>query len=293
MIVKFNLVFIVVFLIGLAAAATVSHQLLQRNAREEIVQNARLLMESALATRSYTSTQVGPLLQTQMKYTFLPQSVPAYSATEVFNGVRKAFPQYDYKEATINPTNPLNRANDWEADIVKQFRATAHTEMVGERDTPTGRSFYIARPIEVKAQSCLSCHSTVAAAPRTLVDRYGPANGFGWKMNEVIGAQIVSVPTEVPVARANAAFQTFMGSLTAVFALVFVALNVMLWYMVIRPVTRLSRLADQLSQGECLEAPDLEVKSRDEIGVLTQSFNRMKKSLVETMQMLEGSSRPA
>ena len=293
MIVKFNLVFIVVFLIGLAAAATVSHQLLQRNAREEIVQNARLLMESALATRSYTSTQVGPLLQTQMKYSFLPQSVPAYSATEVFNGVRKAFPQYDYKEATINPTNPLNRANDWEADIVKQFRATANTEMVGERDTPTGRSFYIARPIEVKAQSCLSCHSTVAAAPRTLVDRYGPANGFGWKMNEVIGAQIVSVPTEVPVARANAAFRTFMGSLTLVFALVFVALNVMLWYTVIRPVTRLSRLADQLSQGECLEAPDLEVKSGDEIGVLTQSFNRMKKSLVETMQMLEAPARPA
>jgi protein-histidine pros-kinase len=293
MIVKFNLVFIVVFLIGLAAAATVSHQLLQRNAREEIVQNARLLMESALATRAYTSTQVGPLLQTQMKYSFLPQSVPAYSATEVFNGVRKSFPQYDYKEATINPTNPLNRANDWEADIVKQFRATASTEMVGERETPTGRSFYIARPIEVKAQSCLSCHSTVSAAPRTLVDRYGPANGFGWKMNEVIGAQIVSVPTEVPVARANAAFRTFMGSLTLVFALVFVALNVMLWYTVIRPVTRLSRLADQLSQGECLEAPDLEVKSGDEIGVLTQSFNRMKKSLVETMQMLEAPARPA
>jgi protein-histidine pros-kinase len=293
MIVKFNLVFIVVFLIGLAAAATVSHQLLQRNAREEIVQNARLLMESALATRAYTSTQVGPLLQTQMKYSFLPQSVPAYSATEVFNGVRKSFPQYDYKEATINPTNPLNRANDWEADIVKQFRATASTEMVGERETPTGRSFYIARPIEVKAQSCLSCHSTVSAAPRTLVDRYGPANGFGWKMNEVIGAQIVSVPTEVPVARANAAFRTFMGSLTLVFALVFVALNIMLWYTVIRPVTRLSRLADQLSQGECLEAPDLEVKSGDEIGVLTQSFNRMKKSLVETMQMLEAPARPA
>ena len=293
MIVKFNLVFIVVFLIGLAAAATVSHQLLQRNAREEIVQNARLLMESALATRAYTSTQVGPLLQTQMKYSFLPQSVPAYSATEVFNGVRKAFPQYDYKEATINPTNPLNRANDWEADIVKQFRASASHEMVGERETPTGRSFYIARPIEVKAQSCLSCHSTVAAAPRTLVERYGPANGFGWKMNEVIGAQIVSVPTEVPVARANAAFRAFMGSLTLVFALVFVALNVMLWYMVVRPVTRLSRLADQLSQGECLEAPDLEVKSGDEIGVLTQSFNRMKKSLVQTMQMLETSARPA
>src|SRR5262245_46512523 len=138
LIVKFNLVFIVVFLLGLAAAGYVSQELLQRNARDEIVQSARLVMESALANRAYTSTQVGPLLQTQMKYSFLPQSVPAYSATEVFNGVRKAFPQYDYKEATINPTNPLNRANDWEADIVKQFRANASTEMVRSEERRVG-----------------------------------------------------------------------------------------------------------------------------------------------------------
>ena len=288
LIVKFNLVFILVFLLGLAAAGYVSHELLQKNARDEIVQSARLVMESALANRAYTSTQVGPLLQTQMKYSFLPQSVPAYSATEVFNGLRKKFPEYAYKEATLNPTNPRNRANDWEADIVHQFRNAAETpEMVGERDTPSGKSFYIARPIQIKQESCLACHSTVDAAPKTLVDKYGPANGFGWKLNEVIGAQIVSVPTDVPIARANRAFKTFMVSLTAVFGFIFVVLNFMLWYMVIRPVTRLSRLADQVSQGENMEAPDFPVKTHDEIGVLTQSFNRMKKSLVQAMKMLE------
>jgi protein-histidine pros-kinase len=288
LIVKFNLVFILVFLLGLGAAATVSDQLLQKNARDEIVLNARLVMESALAARAYTSTQVGPLLQTQMKYTFLPQSVPAYSANEIFDVVRKKFPEYSYKEAVLNPTNPRNRANDWEADIVHQFRnGSDHPELVGERDTPTGKSFYIARPMQIKAQACLFCHSTVDAAPRTLVEKYGPANGFGWKMNEIIGAQIVSVPTDVPIERANRAFRTFMVSLTVVFALIFLALNLMLWYMVIRPVTRLSRLADQVSQGENMDAPDFEVKSRDEIGVLTQSFNRMKKSLVQAMKMLE------
>ena len=159
--------------------------------------------------------------------------------------------------------------------------------MVGERDTPSGRSFYIARPIQIKNEACLACHSTVDAAPKTLVDRYGPANGFGWRLNEVIGAQIVSVPTDVPIARANKAFRTFMVSLTVVFAVIFVVLNLMLWYTVIRPVTRLSRLSDQVSQGENMEAPDFEVKTRDEIGVLTQSFNRMKKSLVQAMKMLE------
>ena len=288
LIVKFNLVFIVVFLLGLAAAAYVSNRLLQKNARDEIVQIARLVIESALATRAYTSTQVGPLLQTQMKYSFLPQSVPSYSAIEVFNTLQKKFPEYAYKEATLNPTNPRDRANDWEADIVNQFRnASGTAEIVGERDTPSGKSFYIARPLQIKAEACLYCHSTVDAAPKTLVDKYGPANGFGWQLNEIIGAQIVSVPTDVPIARANKAFQTFMVSLTAVFAFIFVVLNLMLWYLVIRPVTRLSRLADQVSQGENMAAPDFEVTSRDEIGVLTQSFNRMKKSLVEAMKMLE------
>lgn len=289
LVIKFNLVFLLVFLIGLAAAGYASRELLQRNARDEIVLNARLVMESALATRAYTSTQVGPLLQTQMKYKFLPQSVPAYAATEVFNGLRKTFPEYAYKEATLNPTNPRNRANDWEADIVHQFRnATDRPELVGERDTPTGKSFYIARPMQIKAEACLYCHSTVDAAPKTLVEQYGPANGFGWKLNEVVGAQIVSVPTDVPLARAEAAFRTFMISLTAVFAFIFVALNLMLWFMVIRPVTRLSRFADQVSQGDNMEAPDFPVASRDEIGVLTQSFNRMKKSMVQAMKMLEG-----
>ena len=289
LVLKFNLVFLLVFLIGLSAAGYVSHELLQRNAREEIILNARLMMETALSTRYYTSTQIAPLLQTQMKYKFLSQSVPAYSATEVVNGVRKAFPDYFYKEATLNPTNPRNRATDWEADIVNEFRNTADKkEVIGERDTPAGKSFFIARPLQIKQAPCLACHSTVDAAPKTLVDKYGPANGFGWKMNEIVGAQIVSVPTEVPIARANAAFRTFMISLTTVFAFIFVALNLMLWLLVIRPVTRLSRIADQVSQGENLDAADLPVRSRDEIGVLTLSFNRMKKSLVKAMKMLEG-----
>ena len=91
---KFNLVFILVFALGLVATGYVSRTLLERNARDEIAQNARLLMDTALAARTYTSTQVNPLLETQMKYTFLPQIVPEYSATEVFNELRKK--HFDY-----------------------------------------------------------------------------------------------------------------------------------------------------------------------------------------------------
>jgi HAMP domain-containing protein len=288
LILKFNLVFIVVFLAGLAAAGYVSWTLLQQNARDEIVQNARIVMEAALSTRSYTSGQVRPLLATQMKYTFLPQSVPAYSATEVLNGLKKNFPEYSYKEATLTPTNPRDRAADWEADVVNQFRGggSGH-ELVGERDTPTGRSLYIARPIQIADPACLPCHSTVDAAPKTMVERYGPANGFGWRLNEVVGAQIVSVPMAIPIQRAQAAFRVFMISLAVVFVTIGLALNLMLWRMVIHPVVRLSKIADEVSLGN-LEAPEFRTRSRDEIGTLSQSFDRMRKSLVQAMRMLEG-----
>ena len=74
-----------------------------------------------------------------------------------------------------------------------------------------------------------------------MIDLYGTANGFGWKMNEVIGAQVVSVPMAVPIERANQTFRTFMLSLARVFVAIFVLLNVMLYTIVIRRVTRLSR----------------------------------------------------
>jgi len=284
---KFNLIFLLIFAAGLAAISQVSWSLLERNARDEIAQSARLLMDAAIATRVYTSGQVGPLLQTQMKYTFLPQSVPAYSATEVFNDLRKKHNEYAYKEAVLNPTNPRNRAVEWESDIVNQFRNNKDTtEIIGDRDTPTGRSFYVARPLRIGNPDCLRCHSTVDAAPPTMIERYGPANGFGWNLNEVVGAQIISVPTRVPLDRANQAFKVFMTSTGIVFAVIGVVLNLMLWMLVIRPVTKLSQFADRVSLGE-LEIPEFKRTSRDEIGVLARSIGRMRTSMVQAMKMLD------
>jgi protein-histidine pros-kinase len=284
---KFNLVFVLVFVLGLLVTGWASWRLLERNAREEIAQNARLLMDAALATRAYTSSQINPLLETQMKYNFLPQSIPAYSATEVFTDLRKKHAEYGYKEAVLNPTNPRNRAVEWEADVVSKFRNESDAaEIVGDRETPTGRSFYVARPIRISNAACLRCHSTVDAAPKTLVDRYGPANGFGWTLNEVVGAQIISVPTEVPLNRAKQAFTTFMTSISAVLILIGVVLNLMLWALVIRPIGKLSQFADRVSLGE-LDIPEFTRASRDEIGTLSRSIARMRTSMIQAMKMLD------
>ncbi|RYF16064.1 MAG: DUF3365 domain-containing protein [Comamonadaceae bacterium] len=289
LLVKFNLIFLVVFLAGMLGAAKISHDVLQSNAKQEVLDHARLTMEKAVAVRAYTNDQIRPLLETQMKYTFLPQTVPAYSATEVLATLAKSFPDYTYKEATLNPTNPRDRAVDWEADIVHRFRNQAdQKEFIGERESGTGRALYIARPLRITNAACLTCHSTVEAAPRTLVDKYGPANGFGWQMNEVIGAQVVSVPMSVPLARATQAFKVFMASLVGIFVAIGIVLNLMLYLLVIRPVTVLSKVANRVSLGES-DAPPFASHGRDEIGILAQSFTRMRNSLDQALKILEPS----
>jgi protein-histidine pros-kinase len=172
-------------------------------------------------------------------------------------------------------------------DIVSGFRADAEmTETVGQRDTPTGPALFVARPLRITNAACLQCHSSVEAAPKTMVERYGPANGFGWNLNEVVGAQIVSVPMDLPLQRAQRSFNVFLGSQIAIFLAVGVALNLMIWLVIVRPVTRLSVLADRVSQGE-MDAPEFKSGSKDEIGNLAASFNRMRTSVVQAMRMLD------
>jgi HAMP domain-containing protein len=283
---KFNLVLVVVFLAGFVAAGVISRQLLQENARDEVIRDARLMMEAAISVRTYTVEQIRPHLIKQMEDVFLPQTVPAFAATEAISHLRKTYPEYSYKEATLNPTNPRNRPADWEADLVHRFRNTNTVqEIVAERQSSTGRNLFIARPIQIGNPACLQCHSTPSAAPPTMLKIYGEANGFGWKHNEIVGAQVVTVPMDVPLRKAERAFTTFMGSLAAVFVVVFVVLNIMLGWLIVRPIRRMSEAADKISTGDFGE-PEFKEKGRDEVAVLGSSFNRMRRSLEKAMQMI-------
>src|SRR5664279_5649683 len=184
---KFNLILILVFAVALVPAGYISNSLLQKNARTQIVQIARIMMQSALATCGYTNKQIKPLLAPRLADEFLPQSVPSYSATEIFNNLRESNPEYTYKEATLNPTNPRDRTVEWEADVVNEFRKDPTKTLVTvSRQSAIGETLSLGIPIKISNSSCLTCHSTPDKAPPEMIKTYGGANGFGWKMDEVI-----------------------------------------------------------------------------------------------------------
>lgn len=274
------------FLIGLGLAGAGAYTILEGNAREDSLQNARIIVESASAIRSYTADSITPLLEPLMKVQFLPQSVSAFAAQTNFKIVSQKLPDYTYREPTLNPTNLNDRAVNWEADIINEFRNNSgRQEIVVTRETPTGRFLTLARPLKV-SQACLYCHSTPEAAPPTMVALYGPQNGFGWKLGEIVGAQVVSIPLAVPLARAYQALLWFMLALAGTFIVIIIIVDILLRVLVTKPVAEISDMADEVSMGQ-LDTPEYVRNSRDEIGSLSTSFNRMRRSLQNAMAMLE------
>jgi protein-histidine pros-kinase len=284
---KFNAVILAIFTVGLLVTGYLSNAILNANAHKDAVERATLVMEAATAMQAYTQAEVAPLLVPHMGEEFLPQSVAAYAAIQALNGMGGDDSDYIYKAAVLNPTNSRDKAFEWEADVVEEFRAEPGTRrIVGVRPTTRGDSLYLARPITITDNACLACHGDPANAPKTLLAKYGPANGFGWKLNEIIGAQIVSVPLSGALEEARLAFVVFMGLLLVMFATFIIVLNAMLKSVVIRPVTTMSEIADQVSKGD-LDVPAFDVSGKDEVATLAGSFNRMRRSVEKAMRMLD------
>jgi len=284
---KFNLVLLAAFVVGLALAASISYKIVNDNARREVAHEAAIMITAATAIRDYTSKEIKPLIVDQLKVRFLPHTVSSWAAQTNLREVSAQFPDYAYKEAALNPTNPADRATEWEADIIAEFqRNLSLKELTTVRDTPAGPIMSVSRPIRIVDKDCLVCHSTPAAAPPTMIDLYGSANGFGWQMNGVIGAQIVSVPMRVALDRAYSLFLVVFGGLAAVFVVTLLLLNLVLHFMIIRPIRQMSAIAGEVSMGNN-DAPEFAEKGGDEVASLGQSFNRMRRSLTNAMQMLD------
>lgn len=286
---KFNLFLLLVFVAGFALSGSLLYQVLEQNAEAEVAAKAQLMVQTMSSVRDYTSGNIAPLLKERLEIepTFIPETIPAFSAGEVFQKLRKndAYRDFFYKEATLRPTNLRDKADSFETKLVERFRSEANLkELSGFRDLVEGRIFYIARPLAVTKESCLRCHSTPDRAPKSLITTYGSENGFGWNLNQIIAAQIVSVPAEEVLNQAYKALILILGILLGVFAAILLVINYLLRRTVIRPIRQMSRTAEAVSLGEM--NAEFEHQSQDEIGLLAAAFNRMKSSLQISMNLL-------
>jgi HAMP domain-containing protein len=287
---KFNLLLTLVFIISILVSGATLSTVLQQMAQNEVTSKAQILIQTMNSVRNYTQTHINPLLTPRLdtEPAFIPETVPAYSATEVFNTFRKnpEYRNFIYKEATLNPTNLRDKADSFEIQLIEEFRKNSNIQKLsGYRNIPEGTIFYIAQPLVIKEQKCLRCHSVPEQAPKSQLATYGTQNGFGWKLNEIIATQIISVPSQEIFDHVQRTWFLLMGLLVAIFVVIILLINFLMKKAVLHRIRRIEKIAQQVSTGDM--STNFEEKSKDEIGGLAEAFNRMKYSLEIALKLLK------
>lgn len=288
---KLTIVLCVTFAIGTILSGIFVTLMVNQTAEHEISSKALMLMETMNSVRTYSNNQIRPKLAARMATEFLPESVAAFAAQSVFEQLRKN-PQYQefiYRETALNPSNLKDRADAFETKIIQQFRANSELkEQTGFRDNTDrtkGENFYIARPLIVSKQSCLECHSDPKLAPKSMIAKYGDKHGFNWKLNEIIGAQMIFVPAQRIFSNAQQLFVSVMALFTILFGIAIAIVNIWLRKQVVKPIIKIARIVEEISMGD-LDAK-LDSQRQDEIGVLSQAIDRLSISLKMAMRRIQ------
>jgi two-component system, cell cycle response regulator len=232
---RLNLYLAVTFVIVFCISSAVLYRSLMDGAMLQVRRDSMLQMDMALAVRRYTMEDVRPLLPPGAEILH-PQTIPAFAANRTMSLLEEARPQYRYAEVALNPTNPANRATGWQLELINAFRAAPdRIEESHFTEGPDGAMMHVARPVRPTAD-CISCHGSPATAPASLIQRYGHTGGFGWKVGETVGAQIVSVPMTHALNAARATWWRHVGATLLVFGALFLVLNRVLSRAIIAPI---------------------------------------------------------
>jgi HAMP domain-containing protein len=291
---KFNVLLLVVFIVGSSLSGLALSTVLTQRAEAEVITEATALMELVNSIRNYSLEHVTPLVKSKLEteQRFIPEVVPSFAARSIFDQFRtmEDYKGFAYKDAALNPTNLRDKADNFETKLIEEFRQQPNLkQMTGFLPGFENKLFYIARPLSITNPSCLQCHSTPEAAPKSQVRDYGKDNGFGWKLNEVLAAKVMYVPAERVFADGRHIFSIVMAIVLGISAIVILIINLLLRKTVIQRIKRIAKTAQRVSLGE-MEA-NFEETSNDEIGTLASAFNRMKTSFGLAMKYLNEQQR--
>ncbi|MBF2067102.1 MAG: DUF3365 domain-containing protein [Calothrix sp. C42_A2020_038] len=297
---QFTLILSIIFMIGILIGGCLLSKALENKAQTEMTYRAQLAMQLVNAVKSYTSNDIAPLLNsvTNSESRFIPETVPSLSGRRVFDRFKQDWKYKDliYKDATLNPTNLDDKADLFEANLVYKFDQNRDiTSLSGFRSTGGEQLFYSAQPLIVNSPTCLKCHSQPEAAPKSHVTLYGTKNGYGWKLHQIIGTQIIYVPASEVFDNANKALFIFVSIFITIFALVIILINYLLKWRVIQPLKPMAQLASYISEDtvgandvRSLERSALTkiAKRTDEFGYLGRVFQKMIRDIYAREQQL-------
>jgi len=111
------------------------------------------------------------------------------SSTFIITHINKIFKHAlsnnEYRFASDNSTNPLNKANVFESEILKKFN-NSNISSYSQRIKRNGEDTkFFALPSRKNTKACLKCYGNANDAPKNMIKLYGDKNGFKEKLGHI------------------------------------------------------------------------------------------------------------
>lgn len=258
--------------------------ILEQEARNRI----KIVLNFTHATRSYVEEKLRPVLEGELHGKMVLEGMSATFVTrsliEIF---RKTMPNYLYKQATLNPLNLFNQADDFENKLIQAFQKNPNLkETTGYRNLNNEELFYFAQPIRVKSH-CLQCHSEPQIAPQEVTARYGNTHGFFWKEGDIASALMLYVPTKDLKKQAAILFNALLTAFVLLTLIIIAVVYILFDKLVNRRLQNMTQVMEHAANhlGDGVQLVD--INKKDEIGRMTVAFNQMSQQLKISIHSLE------
>lgn len=257
-------------LVGFFAFALNLHlgHLMEREAREK----ASLILSQVGAVQGYVRITLRPAM-----YRILPENQfvleamsTSYITRFIMSDLNLAKEAFTYRRVGIGARNPDYEARPLERKLIGRFEADPKLVHVEEFVELEGeRHFVTAQPQRFEA-ACLHCHGDPDKAPRELIERYGDKRGFGRKVGQLAGIDMVSLKVERDVGGIRDATASFALLFAGGILVMFLGIQGFFHRLVVVSLRRVTGVMQRLFPEEALAvAPGARPSSDVPTGVPT------------------------
>ena len=262
----------------------------RKHATELISKQAAMALEFNLAIRDYAAEKIRPVMEKLAgKDAFMPQTMStSFISSEIFEEVRKKFPDFVIRFASDNPRNPANIANPDELRMIEYFRRNPETKRLTEEIQIDGKRYLALFTPKWMQPECMHCHGDPQDAPAELVGSYGATASFHRKVGDVAGLDMVAVPVEAMNASLASEMRLQTTILAIAFAVLFGSIFVVFRFVVTRRLNAMAMHFNEIAAHPVSPSmPGVDVRGNDEISALGAAFNKLVEHLRATHASLE------
>lgn len=287
--VRFIVIIGVLSLVASVVLAYVSYQFSVKNAMADAQKQGAIVINMIHSSRMYFKKNQRPIVAELVEEDrFYPEIMSGFVMTRgVWEIFEKRFPGYKFKQATLDPLYPPNKADIEETKLIAEFDADRKMKNSEGKMTKNGKHFYyFAKPVQVE-DKCLRCHGTPEEAPKDQIEIYGTESGYDWRKGQIVSTAIVYVPMDAAMVAAKKSATTLFAMGTAGIVLLMAVIWLFLSGGIVTPLAKLEAKTRQISLGKELDE-DIGIHSKDEIGDLAKAIDRLRISTAKLLKRCAG-----